>query len=104
MTRILSTYYPPRARWYRSFFIRAFGFGRPFRGDARARFAASCLAMVCVFLVPGLAFCRRSAGLMSKLVLASCALLVLLFLAQMGRFSGNLAFGLLVSIHAVGLS
>ena len=60
------------------------------------------VGLVASFLVPGLAVYIRGPRLWGKAALASCGLLLLLFIVWFGHPVGNFAFGLLLSIHISG--
>ena len=98
-----SPYYPPRARWYSRFLS--------FGGAIRRRLALdrirlpremALIGLVAGFLVPGLAVYIRGPRRWGKAALAGCGLLLLLFIVWFGYPAGNLAFGLLLSIHITG--
>jgi hypothetical protein len=98
-----SPYYPPRARWY----SRLFSFG----GTIRRRLALdrfllpremAMAGLAASFLVPGLAVYIRGPRLWGRAALAGCGLLLLIFIVWFGCPAGNLAFGLLLSIHVSG--
>lgn len=98
-----SAYYPPRARWYSPAY---------YLGNAlRRRLALDRLTLprelkirglVAGFLVPGLAVWLRRPGLWGRAALAGCALLLSIFIVWLGYPAANLAFGLLISLHATG--
>lgn len=103
MSKFVSPYYPPRARWYSPLF----NFGNAVRlglsldriqlpkGITVWGFAGS-------FLVPGLGFYLRGPRLWGKLAFAACGVLFLAFIVWLGHPLGNYAFGLLLSIHVTG--
>ncbi len=103
MSKLASPYYPPRARW-RLPFSR---FGAAARRHLALRHvrspgavsAGSLVALVAAMLVPGLAFYLRGSRFWGKLAMAASVLCVLAFLVWLGYPAGNLAFGLLLSIH-----
>ena len=100
---VTSDYYPPRARWYSWLF---------YLGDmVRRRLSLDRIhlpremtfgGLVASFVVPGLAVHIRGPRLWGKATLLGCGLLMLLFMAGFGHPVGNLAFGLLLSIHTTG--
>jgi hypothetical protein len=100
---VQSEYYPPRARWYRLLFYLGDAVQRRLALD-RIHLAQGMTlgGLVAGFLVPGLAFYIRGPRLWGKAALASCGLLLLLFVARFGHPVGNFAFGLLLSIHTTG--
>jgi hypothetical protein len=100
-----SSYYPPRARWYAQFFYLA---------DAlRRRTALDRLALpselkpgelAAGLLVPGLAVYFRGPRLWGKAALGASAALALVFIVWLGHLAANVAFGLMISIHATGFA
>jgi len=103
-TGTVSSYYPPRARWY----SRVFYWG----GALRRRLALDRVqlprevtlgGLVAGFLVPGLAVQLRDPERWGKPALASCAFLLLSFFVWFGYPAANIAFGLLLAIHTIGL-
>jgi hypothetical protein len=98
-----SPFYPPRARWYAPFFYLA--------NVLRRRMALGRLTLpremklaelFAGFLAPGLAVYFRGPRLWGQAALAGSAALVLIFIVWLGYPAANLAFGLLVSLHATG--
>jgi hypothetical protein len=104
MDHLSSSYYPPRARWYSRFLLRAGGVRRQLALD-RIRLPAGVpfSQVVASFLVPGLGFYLRGLRLWGKAAMGFCALLALVFFVGLGSILGNLAFGLLLSIHVTSL-
>lgn len=95
-----SSYYPPRARWYS--FLFTFG------NTLRRRLALDRIQLpdemtlggvVAGFLVPGLGVYLRGPKLWGYAAVAGCGLLALLSIVWFGLMAGNLAFGLLLSLH-----
>ncbi len=98
-----SPYYPPRAGWYSPLF--AFG------ASVRRRLALdrihlpqrmTVIGLVASFLVPGMGIYLRGPRLWRWAGFAGCGLLMLAFLAGFGYPAGNMAFGLLLSVHVTG--
>jgi hypothetical protein len=98
-----STFYPPRARWYSPFFYLGH--------TVRRRLALDRLKLpremkigplAAGFLVPGLAVHFRDRRLWGPLAMSACAALLLLYVLFLGYSAANIAFGLLMSIHATG--
>ncbi len=98
-----SAYYPRRARWYSPLFYLG--------NTLRRRLALDRLTLphemktaelVAGFFVPGLAVWLRGPKLWGNAALVSCAALSLVFIIGLGYSMANLAFGLLISIHATG--
>ena len=104
MDHLSSSYYPPRAHWYSRFLLRAGGVRRQLALD-RIRLPAGVpfSQVVASFLVPGLGFYLRGLRLWGKAAMGFCALLALVFFVGLGSTVGNLAFGLLLSIHVTSL-
>ena len=103
MSKCVSPYYPPRARWYR--------FGSGLASELRRTFhlrrnreiaRPSFWAIVAGFLVPGWGFKARFPRLLGNVALAFCFALLLIFFAWLGQPVSNLAFGLLLSVHVMG--
>jgi hypothetical protein len=104
MSKFVSTYYPPRARWYSPVFHWRDTVRRHLmldrirlpRGITAWGFIGGCL-------VPGLAVYLRGPRLWGTAALAACGWLFLQFIIWLGHAWGNFAFGLMLSIHATGL-
>lgn len=104
MNRIVSPYYPPRARWYRPLFgisqtlQRRLGLDRLHlpEGLSASTFIAS-------LLIPGLAFIVRKERLIGRAILLGYGLLAIIFLIWLGYPVANLAFGLMLSAHATSI-
>lgn len=104
MNRIVSPYYPPRARWYSPFFgvwqtlQRRMGLDRLHlpEGIPPAAFIAS-------LLVPGLAFLVRKERLIGRAILLSYGLLAIIFIVWLGYPVANVAFGLMLSAHVTSI-
>src|SRR5262245_29311040 len=100
-----SSYYPPRARWYTSLFFNA---SKPLRrqfhlekirlpgGLSAGRF---CLSL----LVPGFAFYACGQLLLGGLLFAGHLLAALIFIAALGFFAANVAYGLMIAVHATSI-
>jgi hypothetical protein len=104
MAKVSSPYYPPRARWYSPLL----GFGGRLRrrlilDRIRLPQGPSLGAILGSLLVPGLGFWLRGPKWLGSLALAASLFLVLLFFIEIGYQTGNVAFGLLLSIHSTGL-
>lgn len=104
ITEEASPFYPPRARWYSP----AFYIGNVIR----RRLALDRLTLpremklrelVAGFLVPGLAVWLRGPKLWGQAALAGSVVLMMVFIVGLGYPAANLAFGLLISLHATGL-
>ena len=100
-----SSYYPPRARWYRSFFFNAW---RPMRryinlekllAPTRLSLGHICLSLA----LPGYAFFVLGRRLLGSLVLAGYVIAAMVFLAALGHPAASGGYGLLISLHATGI-
>ncbi|MGH8023539.1 MAG: hypothetical protein ACRED1_08155, partial [Limisphaerales bacterium] len=103
MDKIISPYYPPRARWYAPVF-RLTGAVRRGLALDRIRLPSEITwrGLALSFLIPGLGFYLRGPRLYGKVALAACGFLLLVFVAWLGFPLANLAFGLLMSTHVSG--
>jgi hypothetical protein len=100
----LSPYDPPRAHWYGPLFRVA---------DALRRIAwldrihlpsgISLVAFAAALFVPGLAFWLRRERLIAWVVIAAYGLLALVFVAWLGHVLANIAFGLMLALHATSI-
>src|SRR5437879_4676070 len=100
-----SPFYPPRARWYGSLFSVGPSMRRRlFLHHVRFPTAHSCGRVLASFLVPGLGFYFGGFRYRGRLMMAAYLVLGLVFVAELGRFAGNAAFGLLIAIHAMSLN
>jgi len=98
-----SPYYPPRARWYSPLFYWIDGVSHLLALDRlRLPQEINLGAMAVGFLVPGLAVYFRTPGLLGKAALSFAGLLLLSFTIWLGYGIGNLAFGMLLSLHVSG--
>jgi hypothetical protein len=100
-----AAYYPPRARWYAPIFNVG--------GALRRRLALDRLTvtlpddvsfaqLIAGFLVPGLAVYLRGPRRWGKVAMGVSGLLALVFVVALGQPLANIAFGLMISIHATG--
>ena len=60
-------------------------------------------ALVAGFFVPGLSVWLRGPRLWGQAALAASAILMMIFVVWLGYPAANIAFGLLISLHATGL-
>lgn len=100
-----SPYYPPRARWHTR--LREFGWRRGQRARQRWKGKTPGVTLARLLLalfIPGLGFYWRGHPRAAFLTMAGILLLAMLFLYYLGQLAGNLAFGLLLSVHAVSLN
>jgi len=100
----LSPYYPPRARWYSPLTRLVEGVRRITWLD-RIHLPAgiSAKAFVAALLIPGLAFRLQRERLVGRAILASYILLACIFVVWLGHTVANLAFGLMLSLHAISV-
>jgi hypothetical protein len=105
MSKATSPYYPPRAPWYAPLFNM--------REVARLGIAMDRIRMpstvalpklLLSFLVPGLGFYLRGPRIYGRAALAACTGLFLVFIACLGEPVGNMAFGLMISLHTSGVA
>jgi hypothetical protein len=104
MSKFSSPYYPPRARWYGRIFTVSDSTRRRLALD-RIRLPAqvrSCEFFVSL-LVPGYAFWARAPRHWGIAALVSSGVLLLTFFIALGYPIGNIAFGLLLSLHSTGV-
>jgi hypothetical protein len=105
MNEVSSPYYPPRARWYgpalagvdRLQHRLALDRLSPPPGVSFARIVASTL-------VPGLGFYFRAPRIWGRAALAVAGFLLIAFFVGFGYPVGNVAFGLLLSLHTSSLA
>jgi hypothetical protein len=105
MNKLVSPYYPPRARWYSPIFNW---------GNAARRHlvldrivlpkGVTFWGVVGSLLIPGLGIYLRGPRLWGQVALAACGFLFLQFIMWLGYPFGNYAFGLMLSIHTTGLA
>ena len=98
-----SPYYPPRARWYAAVFYIG--------GALRRRLSLERLSLpgemtlrgvIAALLVPGLGVYLRGPRTWGQAALGASAVLFLFFIVWLGFPAANVAFGLMISIHATG--
>jgi hypothetical protein len=104
MAKSFSPYYPPRARWY-SPLLGVGGALRLHLALDRVRLppGPSVLGALGGLLVPGLGFWLRGPPWLGALAVGACLFLGLLFFAAIGYPAGNMAFGLLLSVHGTSV-
>src|SRR5579859_314776 len=103
-----SPYYPPRARWYSGIVSLFEAFCRwshldRIEADLTWPKEVKVWQLLAGAVVPGLAVWFRGPRWAGQLALGAAVLFPLIFLAGLGFLVGNLAFGLLVSLHVTGL-
>jgi len=103
VSKLVSPYYPPRARWYHFGFDWAGQLRRSFRlRGSRETFKPSLFAVASGLLLPGCGFKIRFPGILGNVALLLCTTLVLIFFVWLGHPVSNAAFGLLLSVHVTG--
>src|SRR5271167_826144 len=103
MSKLSSSYYPPRARWYSPVFNLGSAVRHRLAMDhIRLPRETTIGGLIGSFFVPGLAVYLRGPRLWGQAALLACALLFLCFIVWLGHPFGNYAFGLMLAIHASG--
>lgn|ERR1017187_975481 len=104
MSKLTSSYYPPRARWYGRVFYLGIAVRHLLALD-RIRLPQEMVfrELAGVFFIPGLAVYLRGPRRWGQAAMAGCALLFLVFIVRLGYPAANFAFGLMLSIHTTGL-
>jgi hypothetical protein len=104
MSKVTSSYYPPRARWYAPVF---YFFNAVQRRIALDRIhlppSVTWLGLCGCFLVPGFGFYLRGPRILGRLIMSVSALLFMIFIVWLGYPFANIAFGLMVSAHVSGI-
>ena len=104
MTHEVSAFYPPRARWYSPLLSASARLRRRLAMDhIHLPSGVSPGGSLASVLFPGVAFYVCGLRLWGKIALASSAILLFLNVLWFGSRAANLAFGLLLSLHASGL-
>ncbi len=105
MSRMVSQYYPRRARWYSSLLAPGDWLRRRLRLERiRMPPGTAVVGWVVSALVPGWGFCARGRRLWGVTAMGASVLLALIFIIRLGYPAANLALGLLLSIHVTSLS
>jgi len=103
-SKVVSPYYPPRARWFAPLLrlglaiVRVLGLDRLYRPGA-----VSFGGLVASLLIPGVGFWLAGRRFLAKAAVAGYTLSLCVFVVALGRAPANIAFGLLISIHSTGL-
>ena len=104
MSKLTSSYYPPRARWYGWIFYLGTAVRRWLALDRiKLPSEISFRELAAGFFIPGLAVYLRGPRRWGRVAMAGCALLFLVFIVRLGYPAANFAFGLMLSIHTTGL-
>jgi hypothetical protein len=99
----VSPFYPPRARWYGRFFYLGLATRLQLALDRiRLPKEITFRGIIAGLLIPGLAVYICGPRFWGKLALSACAMLFLFFIVWLGYPLANIAFGLMLSIHASG--
>jgi len=103
--KFASPYYPPRARWYSAVLGTGNGWRRrlALRGLHVPR-GISFLHLIGSLLIPGMGFLVRGPFVLGVAALAAAALFLSVFVVGLGFPAGNVAFGMLLSLHASGIA
>jgi len=105
MSKVSSPYYPPRARCYSPVLAWVDRWRHRLALDhLNLPPGASLARIIASAIVPGLGFYLRSPRVWGKAALGLAALLLLVFFIGFGYPAGNLAFGLLLSLHVSSLA
>jgi len=105
MSRVVSPYYPPRARWYAPLQRVGPGLARFFSLNRLRRVdGVSPAGLLVSLLIPGLGFYLAGRRAWGKAALVGCGFLLGVCLVALGRMTANIAFGLLLAVHASGVT
>ncbi len=101
----LSSYYPPRSRWYTRLFL---GPGERARewlhlDKFRLRGVISASQFLLSVALPGFAFFALGRRALGWLFMAGYVLAALVFVAALGYLAANVAYGLMISVHATSI-
>jgi hypothetical protein len=99
--REASPYDPPRARWWSPLLYQTDALRRHVPLESLPKFGFYA-APAAGFLVPGLAVYLSGQRVLGRVALFLYGVLLLIFVIWIGRAAGNLAFGLMLSLHATG--
>src|SRR5262245_51715271 len=104
MDKFSSPYYPPRARWYSGWVNAGSHLRRALALDhVHLPAGVSLGEFVAGFFLPGWAFWKSTPRCWGRAALWCSAVLLATFFVRLGRPAGNVAFGLLLSLHSTGL-
>jgi len=104
VSKTTSPYYPPRARWHGFIFRFGSAVHRALLLDrAGLPSSMSWWGLLQSLLLPGMGFLARGPRSLGISALSACGLLLAVFIVGMGTIVGNLAFGMIISIHTTGL-
>jgi len=104
MSKFVSPYYPPRAKWYSPLFQLGGALRRRAYLDRIHLPAGITLGDILKSVWwPGVAFCVRGEKLIGTVVIVGSVLLACIFIVWLGYPAANVAFGLLLSAHVTSL-
>lgn len=99
-----SPYYPPRARWYSPCVSLWFKVRRRLHLEEMNRaLGCSLPRLLAVVLLPGYGFVASGRASIGKGLMAVYGVGALVFVLWLGRAPANVAFGLMLSLHATGI-
>lgn len=105
MSKAVSPYYPPRARWYAPLRRGGSSVSRLLALDwLRRPQGVSLRALLLSLLIPGLGFYLGGRRLWARAAFLGCLVLLVVFVVELGHTAANIAFGLVISLHAAGVS
>ena len=95
-----SPYYPPRARWNRGLYYFGYACRRALLLDRIQLPLTTTFSRFLVSLIlPGFSFFDSGWKIVGRTVMGLWGLAASVFLAWLGYFAGNAAFGLMISLH-----
>lgn len=105
MGKYASPFYPPRARWYARIFYLGLATRHKLALDRiHLPKNITIVGLLASILIPGLGVYLRGPRLWGRIALAACALLFFCFIIWLGYPFGNIAFGLMISVHVSGFT
>jgi hypothetical protein len=105
MPRPISPYYPPRAPWYAPLLYAGGRVRRSLALDrVRPASGVSWLGLLGGCVIPGLGVYLRGPRIYGLAALGLSATLFVVFLGELGRQLGNVAYGLLLAVHATSIN
>ena len=101
----LSSYYPPRSRWYTRLFFAPGERTREWLHLDRFRLRGiiSGWQFLLSIALPGFAFFALGRRMLGRLCVSGYVLGLLVFVIALGYFVGNVAYGLMISVHATSI-
>lgn len=100
-----SIYCPPRAKWYSPISTLGYGLRRVLHLDLiRMPGGMSAPDSVLSFLVPGYSFIALGLRTVGRAVMIAYAVAAMVFLVALGYALADIAFGLMIAVHATSLS